>query len=473
MRCFFKPAVFIWCAWTVALAQPFCQTSPVRAAELLVGTAVADITPPVGYRMSGYFSERLSTGTRDPLMAKALVLAQGETKAALVFCDLIGMTAQVSAKARAEASRMTGIPADHISIAATHSHTGPLYAGALRNYFHEQAVARDGKDKQEEVDYPKLLVERLAGCIEEAHRGLAPARLAAGIAEQSPPLSFNRRFHMRDGTVKFNPGQQNPDIVRVAGPIDPQVGMLAVSADDGRPTAVLTVLALHLDTVGGTLYSADYPFFLERALREHAGDGVVSLFGAGTCGDVNHIDVSIEGRRGAEEIGTLLGTTVAQTLPSLEPVTSPSLAVRSTIVAAPLQQYPAEQVELAARNMALIGSRELSFLEQVEACKITSLQSYPTPHLPLEVQAFRLDAQTAVVTLPGEVFVELGLAIKQGSPFKTTLVIELANDAPAYIPTEKAFAEGSYETVNSRIRTGGGELMVEAALRLLAELDAN
>jgi neutral ceramidase len=82
----------------------------------------------------------------------------------------------------------------------------------------------------------------------------------------------------------------------------------------------------------------------------------------------------------------------------------------------------------------------------------------------------RLAPEVAVVTLPGEVFVELGLAIKRASPFRTTLVIELANDNPAYIPTKKAFAEGSYETVNSRVQPGSGEQMAEAATRLLKEL---
>jgi len=75
-----------------------------------------------------------------------------------------------------------------------------------------------------------------------------------------------------------------------------------------------------------------------------------------------------------------------------------------------------------------------------------------------------------VVGLPGEVFVDLGLAIKQASPFATTLVIELCQDAPGYIPTRKAFAEGSYETVNSRVAPGGGERMADAAIELLAQL---
>jgi hypothetical protein len=92
------------------------------------------------------------------------------------------------------------------------------------------------------------------------------------------------------------------------------------------------------------------------------------------------------------------------------------------------------------------------------------------PTYPVEVQAFRLGKDLAVVTLPGEIFVELGMAIKRSSPFRTTLVIELANDSIRYVPTERAFGEGSYETVNSLLKPGGGEMMVEAAIRLLKEL---
>jgi hypothetical protein len=106
----------------------------------------------------------------------------------------------------------------------------------------------------------------------------------------------------------------------------------------------------------------------------------------------------------------------------------------------------------------------------VEAYKIVAVHRINGDTLPMEVQAFRLGEELAIVGLPGEIFVELGLAIKKASPFKTTLVIELCNDAPGYVPTQLAFAEGSYETVNSRVHAGGGELLVEAAVKVLTEL---
>ena len=444
------------------------------AADLCIGVSRVDITGPKGYRMSGYFNERLNTGTHDPLYAKAIVFTQGNVKAALVFCDLIGLSSPISAEARNLASEKTGIPAENIAISATHSHTGPLYAGALRNYFHARAVAKHGKDPQEEIDYPKQLTAKLVEAIVAAHGNCEPATLASGIAKQEG-ISFNRRFHMKEGGVVVNPGKLNPNIVKVAGPIDPDVGVLLMRDKEGEPKASLTVFALHLDVVSGTEYSADYPHYLEELLRQEHGDGFVSMFGAGTCGDINHIDVSHNRRQGGQEYAKLLGETLGKTVTAakLSRVDKPALAVKRAIVNAPLQKYDDEKIAWANSKMESVGTANLPFILQVEATKILSLEAIRKRHgdaLPIEVQVFQLSADVALVTLPGEVFVEFGLAIKQASPFKHTMVIELTNDAPGYIPTEKAFKEGSYETVNSRVKSGGGEMMAEAAIKLLKEL---
>lgn len=449
-----------------------------RSAELRLGLAVEDITPPVGYRMCGYFSERPSTGVLDPLQARCLVLAQGETRVVLVFCDLIGMEREVVDRAREAASKKTGIPPGNMAIAATHSHTGPLYFDVLRDHFHDVAVARDGKDAREEVDYPRLLEERLVAVIEKASAALRPVHLQARVQEQSPQLNFNRRFHMKNGSVVFNPGQQNPEIVRAAGPIDPEVSLLLFrDSSEGTPLASLAVFALHLDTLGGTLFSADYPGVLEQELRKALGAGFFSAFGAGTCGDLNHIDVSVKGVRPTREIGAALARTVLAAIGELGPARRPAgeqpvalLAVRRRTLELELQQVTGEQVAGAKRDLFRVGTPELSFLEQVRACTVADLARLGGKVYPVEVQAFRLARDVALVTLPGEVFVEHGLAIKRRSPFKTTLVVELANSCPAYVPTRKAFEEGSYETVNSRLVPGSGEKMVETALELLGEL---
>ena len=450
---------------------PALQEAPVAAAaNLTAGVAVTDITPPIGYRMSGYFRERLNTGTSNPLGAKAIVLRQGSERAALVFCDIIGLSLDVSSRARRQAAEKTGIPAANILIAATHTHTGPLYFGALRKHFHDLAVARHRSDPCEKVDYASELVAKLVKVITQADSAAKPVRLEAGMAEQQD-LSFNRRFHMKNGTVRFNPGVLNPDIVRPASPIDPDVGIVFFrQAGGGSAAAALVNFALHLDTVGGTRYAADYPFYLEQSLRETYGENFVLLFGTGTCGDINHIDVTKRQRLKTDHIGKTLAETVNTKAGRLKTIAEPALAVRSEIVHVPVQRYGPQKLAWARENIKKVGTRELPFLKQVEAYKILAIEMRRGETIGLEVQVFRLSHDVAVVGLPGEVFVDLGLAIKRASPFPTTLVIELCQDAPGYIPTRKAFAEGSYETVNSRIAPGGGEIMVEAAVRLLKAL---
>jgi neutral ceramidase len=455
------------------LASSFCPVAD--AADLEVGAATVEITPPTGLRMSGYFNERLSTGKHDPLWAKAIVFKQGDVRAAIVECDLIGIPDDLGAQARKAAAEATKIPAENITLAATHSHTGPLFYGALRKHLHDQAVARHGHDPAEAFDFPDHLVKQVTAAVLQASEAAQPVVLKSGVGEERR-ISFNRRFHMKDGSVRFNPGRKNPDIVRVAGPIDPEVGLvLFADTKTGEPLAGLAVFALHLDTVGGADYSADYPFYLEQALQNRYGSKFISVFGTGTCGDINHIDVTADdqfkGQAQTESIGAKLAETVLATADKAAAEPRPQLAVARSVLSVPTQEYSEAEVAKAAANMSKIGTRELSFLEQVEANKITDLNLYyPRKTADIEVQAIRLSDKTAIVCLPGEVFVELGLAIKAASPFEQTLVIELCNSCPAYIPTRKAFAEGSYETVNSRVVPGSGEKMAEEAIRLLKEL---
>ena len=456
--------------WSLASLSAF-------AAGLDAGIAVIDITPPRGYRMSGYFHERQAKGTHDPLHAKAIVLKQGDVSTALVFCDIIGIAPEVSARARAQASAKTGIPAAHILIAATHSHTGPLYFGSLREHWHGLAMERQGEDPCERADYPAALTTKLVAAVASAHAEVRPVALEAMTVEQHG-LSFNRRFHMKGGgPVRFNPGKMNPDILRPAGPIDPATGfVLARDPVSRRPLFSLSVFALHLDTVGGTEYAADYPHYLEGALKESLGEDFVSVFGVGTCGDINHVDVSHErpqkGHVEAKRIGSTLGSTIVGALHTLRALEQPALAVRSVKVDVPLREYTPEDLVRARAVLVKAEKESVPFLERVTASRDLHLASRKTAHLPMEVQVFRLSGDVAVVGLPGEILVELGLAIKTASPFAHTFVIELSNDTPAYIPTRKAFAEGSYETVNCIIKSGGGEMLVDAAVQLLQELGA-
>jgi hypothetical protein len=422
--------------------------------------------------MAGYFDERLATGVHDPLKAKAIVIEQGRERLALVFCDLVGVSLNVTTNARAQASRQTGIRVSQIVIGATHSHTGPLFDDVRRDYFHATAVAKFGTDPQEKIYYPAFLTEQLVKVIAAAQANLRPAELAAGMTKQEG-LTFNRRYWMKSGKVAFNPGLLNPNIVRPAGPTDPEVGMVLLrDAETKRPFAGLTVFAMHSDTVGGTEFSADYEYYLQETLRREFGPEYISAFGAGTCGDLNHIDVSrqaaLKGFAMSEHLGNTLGQAVLNAAPALAAISRPSLTVRSRTIQAALQKVTPEEVADARSKLDRMADPKEDFMAKVVATKRLDLAGRP-PTCPMEVQVFRLDDQTAIVCLPAEIFVELGLAIKQASPFKRTLVISICNDRPSYVPTEKAFREGSYEITNSRVEPGTGEKLVETALELLRE----
>jgi Neutral/alkaline non-lysosomal ceramidase, N-terminal len=434
--------------------------------QFQAGLAEIDITAPVGYRMDGYFYERLNTGQRDPLKAKAVVFQQGATRAALVISDLLGMPQSMSSEVRALAAKRTGIPAANIAITATHTHTGPLFAGERARVFSEQAAAKFGTDPLAAVKYPEALRDKLVEVIAAASERVSPAVMEFALVREDR-LSFNRRFHLKDGSVRFNPGVLNPDIVQAAGPIDPDVPFLLFTRDK-KPIGSLSVFAMHLDTVGGTEYSADYPGHLAAELRREFGDEFISIFGTGTCGDINHIDVSGQRRYTARLIGQQLAIDILSAR-SRVALDLPALSVTSARLSLPLRSVSMEQAASAKANMPKVGTNDLPFLAQVEAVTTLDLLRRGSA-LDTEVQVFRLHPDVAVVLLPGEVFADLGLAIKRRSPFKHTLVIELSNDNPAYIPTEKAFKEGSYETVNSRIVPGGGERLVETAIQLLNDI---
>jgi len=420
---------------------------------LQAGVAAVDITPDVGdvhYRGA-------STGVLDPLQAKAVVFRQRRQEAALVFCDVIGVSIDQSNAVRKLAAEKTGIPYVNICVAATHTHTGRLSEKAAEQ-----------------------MTQRIAEAVVAAQATAKPVKLQVGIAKQQG-LAFHRRFVMKDGSVRMNPGFQNPDIVRPVGPIDPDVGIVFLrGAKDNRPIASLTSFAMHLDTVGGSEYSADYPYWLQQSLQKDLGQDFVSLFGTGTCGNINHFDVFKPGpQKGHQQttkyLGETLATTIIAALPGLEDVPQPHLSVRSTTVQAALQEYTKEELAWAEMPEDKRGPliEERPFLQRFRASKIRSLAAMRHrwgDNLPMEVQVFRLSQDVAIVTLPGEIFVELGLAIKKASPFKTTLVIELANNSPAYVPTRQAFSDGDYEVVNSRVKPGGGEMLVDAALGLLREL---
>jgi hypothetical protein len=149
------------------------------------------------------------------------------------------------------------------------------------------------------------------------------------------------------------------------------------------------------------------------------------------------------------------------------------LAAGSVTIRAPVAPVSEAEYAQAKRLMETLDHNSAAFLVTVDAWRKIFRHEYWQRYggqLPEEVQAVRLDRQTALVTLPHEIFVELGMAIKAASPFRTTIVVSLANDLDFYVPTRRAFEEGNYEPTTCPLEPGCGELLVQAAVKLLGEL---
>ena len=476
--------VFAIAMQTASAEDPSSEHQQFRA-----GVVEVDITPPVGFPMAGYYFERLAEGAIDPLRAKAIALRDADTAAILVICDLIGIANDLSREVRQQISSKTDVPISNIVIAATHSHTAPDYMKDLYLYL--------GKEEQPKLrsDYIEKLVSGLVEAGSQAFEQARPAELATGVAIQDTPVSFNRRSLMRDGSVQTWQSASNPQVVRPAGPIDPEIGLLAIrDPEQGAIRALLSNFALHLDTTGGTQWSADYPYFIGRALSEKLGTDGVSIFATGCCGDINHSDPSSTDRHSASFIGGALGRSIAGQLDQLTSIDSPRLVVKSITVQLPLQDATAPEVQRSIEivEMAKRGEK-VDFFEHVLAYKklMLDLMRHPQPYahtvdhitwglsrslagigseLPADVTVMATGSDVAIVCLPGEVFVDLGRAIKQASPFRTTLLVELSNTVETiYIPHRAAYVGGSYEVTNSSLMPGGGELLVEAAVTLLRQ----
>ena len=171
---------------------------------LKAGAARTNITPNLGTHLVGYFNDRIAEGIHDDLYCRAIVLGDGDTTLGLVTCDLVAIPAPVVEAAKERILGQTGIRPEHVLISATHTHTGPSAVGALGT--------------PDEPEYAKSLIPKIADAVRMATLAMVPAEAAwtTGNCEEEV---HNRRWHMKDGTVKMNPGYQNPDAIRPAQPI--------------------------------------------------------------------------------------------------------------------------------------------------------------------------------------------------------------------------------------------------------------
>jgi hypothetical protein len=411
---------------------------------MLLGTAATDITPPVGSRMAGALQPRASVGVDDPLMCKAMVLGNAETRVALVTLDLIAWTRTRCDASRAVIAAETGIPPENLLINCSHTHSGP---------YTDESLDLTGALNEA---YLAEVTEAINATVRQAAGDLSP--VAVGTARATcGGLGRNRRL-LREGGSAINvwlATEEERASLPLAGPNDEDL-LAWVFFAGGNPVATLWNYTMHVNTHFGTSFSADYPGRVAASLREAFGPGFFSLFLPGTCGDINNV-VSFQ------EVHQRLSQAMRDLVRSARPGDSEALGATW------------REVRLGARDREAFQAAEVrekwpsdfSVFENEDRL----LKANPRDIITTAVQVLRI-GEGAVAATPGETFAQLGLDIKRRSPLAFTVAVELCNDIAGYIPTREAYRQGGYETFRSRwarVAPGSGEALVEELVAMLGE----
>lgn len=453
-------------AWLVLIFVALLCPAWAWGGEFRVGAAEADITPPNGMPLSGYYAFRPSSGVADPIHIKAIVVEQDGEVAAMVALDLGTISRGMVAEARQAIQERCGIAGDRVMISATHTHTAPALP---RGTFIDQV---NKANTPESKAYAAKLPGLVAVAVAEAKAKLAPAT-AWAASGRCEGISFNRRV-LRQGEAKaiWQPQQLDPKRDTPAGPVDPELGLMVFRAanQEAQPLAAYLNFAMHPTSMGGTRISADYPGAFRRLVCERHGPGMVALFANGCCGDINHTDYVDHHHRSTAELGMRLADAADEAWPNLRSLTTCPPRVKSEMVTLKRRTYTAAQVAKAHDIAKRMLKEKFSTAVMAEAVSILDSDARKDEPLVVEVQAITFAREIVVVSMPGEMFVELGLELKKKSPFAQTIIAELANGSIGYIPTRRAYPQGNYEVVSARAEEGTGEKLVEVGLKLLGEL---
>lgn len=414
-----------------------------------------NITPPVGVWLAG-FANRPSgcIGVHDELYARALVLDDGFSLAAIVSMDLVALDFDLVEAIRDGISRKVGIPAARLLLNCSHTHSGP----GTRTF--------RTMGERDEL-YCNVMARKVVGAVQQAADMLEPVSLRWGRAPVQ--IGINRRERRQEQAVIG----QSP-----RRPVQPYVDVLRVDREDGSPMAVLFAYATHPVVLGGQnlWVSADYPGmacdFLIRA-----GMGT-PMFLQGCAGDINPLHTAATFAH-ARKLGEILGAAVVVASHLSEPVDGVPVWGNLRTVHLPYQFPSQEQAQQYLKE----AQRELARAEE-EAAPLGTLmwrrdmlrwaqelvlavEKGEPQTMPFEIQMLRI-GDVHILAFPAEMFVHYALDFEKQSPHKPTLVLGYSNGCWGYIPTAADYTIGGYE-VDMAYRYYGTLMVSPECERLIRE----
>lgn len=435
------------------------------------GAATSNITPPLGSPIVGGFVPFPATHVHDELHARCLVLDDGKTKLVFVVCDLLGLDRLVSDEARDLIQKGLGIPIDNVLISGTHTHSA---ASALGQ---DARIISDSMD-----EYQRFVARRIVDGVKRAHNLLRPAQFAIGSAE-APEHVFNRRWHMKPGSipanpfgtfdkVKMNPPAGSADLLEPAGPTDPVIPIIALREPAGKPIAVFSTYSLHyVGGVGNGHISADYfgLYCNELARLLKADQPFVALMANGTSGDINNINFKKprpkqEAYAQMKHVANDVAAKVHAAMAKLEYRDHVTLTARYRELPVATRRPTPEQLDWAKKKTAdgarTKGKADLSLIY----AERTLLMAKQPEKLKMPLQTFRLD-DTVIGSMPCEIFCEIGLDFKKRSKLQPAWLVSLNHGYYGYLPAPRQHELGGYETW-----LGTNRLEAQASDKMLAAL---
>jgi hypothetical protein len=452
--------------WLVLLIlHIFC---PAGQAVLKGGCARVNITPPLGIPLIGSYGKP-SDDILDELYAKALVLNDGNNTIAIVSADLLYTPLEeITNPVREIIKEKIGIPEQNVLICATHTHSGP-------EVFTRSKVPREGRLPAFQIDqsYLATLIKKIASSVLIAYKNMqddsrkAGSQVKIGAAKgEIPEIVYNRRPKGKDGSVKmaftlsdeitatraivqgpegsvkvtFTLLPDEPELV--FGPVDPEVLVLRVEDANGQVVGSIINFACHPVCIYpylSTTISADYPAYATQVVEQT--EGGTCLFALGTAGDIVPIK---RGLKSCQQIGKALGAEALRRLQLVSTSGDVTLKAIRKEIKLPTKKAPSE--DKTAKN------------------------SKTTDYVNTEIQVLKL-GDIYILGLPGEILVEVGLAIKRRAGVEKLFVVSLSNDAIGYVCHDRAYEEGGYEPGSAtNLAKGSGEIMIKEALDLISQI---
>ncbi|MEZ6131019.1 MAG: hypothetical protein R3C59_20300 [Planctomycetaceae bacterium] len=419
------------------------------------GAATSNITPPLGQLIVGGWEPYPATHIHDELHARCLVLDDGKQRLAIVLCDNVGIPREVFDNARKQIHDATGILPSNLLMASTHTHSATTARGPSKVIWEETLT-----------EYQTFLANRIADGVRRAINHLEPAKIGWGSVNEDSEV-FNRRWYTTDpdqltnpfggvDKVRMNPSRGSGSLVKPAGPIDPEVSFVSVQSTAGRPIALLANYSLHyVGGVRGGHVSADYFGYFADYIAQKLGASdqtvpFVGILSNGTSGDINNINFREKSPRyepyeKMQEVAEKVASRVYEAhghiqfqdwVPLNAAMEDLTLQVRKPTPEM-LQHF--EAVRKKSKDDPKGHRRELIYADRIDKLK----GAPDTVDVPLQVLRI---GDLAISAIPFEVFVEIGLDLKEQTPFKDTFTIELANGSYGYLPTPEQHELGGYET---------------------------